>query len=146
MVGLESLCSGPEQSYTFCDKVFNSEMDRLIEESKQNYERMMFKEAVRTSFFEYQAIRDQYRELAVDGMHIDLVKRFIESQTVILSPRCPHTCEHIWVQVLGHHGLVVNASWPVVGLPQERLLRISVYLTEAIHEFRVRAKAFQQVS
>lgn len=43
-----------------------------------------------------QAFRDKYREVETEGMHRDLIFRFIETQTLILSPICPHLCEHIW--------------------------------------------------
>ena len=46
------------------------------------------------------ALRDKYREMEVRGMHRDLVMRFIETQTLLLAPICPHVCEHIW-QLLG---------------------------------------------
>ncbi len=51
----------------------------------------------------FQASRDKYRELEMQGMHRDLVFQFIESQILILSPICPHLCEHIW-QMLGKVG------------------------------------------
>ena len=50
--------------------------------------------------FHFQTIRDNYREVEVEGMHKDLVFRYIEVQTLMLSPICPHLCEYIW-SVLG---------------------------------------------
>lgn len=44
----------------------------------------------------FQAAKDKYRELAIEGMHRELVFQFIEVQTLILAPICPHLCEHIW--------------------------------------------------
>ena len=116
-------------------------MNKGIEETRQHYDRMMFKEVIKTGFFEYQvkdsfnnlskptylytayqscsceymycgymmvyiyvwmqASRDKYREVSTQGMHEDLVLRFIETQTLILSPICPHLTEHIWA-LLGH--------------------------------------------
>lgn len=71
-------------------------MNSKIKESADYYEKMLFKEALRTAFFEMQAIRDKYRELCLDGMHIDLILKFIEVQAIILSPICPHVAEHVW--------------------------------------------------
>ncbi|KAK1343426.1 hypothetical protein QTO34_016206 [Cnephaeus nilssonii] len=90
----DSLRSGPAS--TFNDRVFASEMNAGIIKTDQNYEKMMFKEALKTGFFELQAAKDKYRELAIEGMHRDLVFRFIEVQTLLLAPFCPHLCEHIW--------------------------------------------------
>lgn len=79
-----------------------SEMNLKIRETDENFEKMLFKEALRTGFFEMQAIRDKYRELTAneDGMHYQLVLRFIEVQTVLLAPICPHVSEHVY-QLLG---------------------------------------------
>lgn len=43
-----------------------------------------------------QAAKDKYRELAIEGMHRDLVFQFIERQTLLLAPICPHLCEYTW--------------------------------------------------
>ncbi|XP_062826472.1 leucine--tRNA ligase, cytoplasmic isoform X3 [Anolis carolinensis] len=90
----DSLRSGPAD--TFNDRVFFSEINAGIMKTEQNYEKMMFKEALKTGFFEFQAAKDKYRELAIEGMHRDLVLQFIESQTLLLAPVCPHMCEHVW--------------------------------------------------
>jgi leucyl-tRNA synthetase len=77
-----------------------------IQETDDNYQKMLFKEALRTGFFELQASRDKYRELTLmKGMHRDLVIRFIEVQALLLSPICPHVAEHVW-ELLGKVSLV----------------------------------------
>lgn len=81
---------------TFNDKVFDSEINLKIKESDDFYNKMLFKEALRTSFFELQTARDKYRELCLDGMNINLIMRFIEVQALLLSPICPHVAEHVW--------------------------------------------------
>ncbi|EQB78143.1 hypothetical protein CB1_000597004 [Camelus ferus] len=48
----DSLRSGPAN--TFNDRVFASEMNAGIIKTDQNYEKMMFKEALKTGFFEFQ--------------------------------------------------------------------------------------------
>ena len=101
-------------------------MNKGLEETKENYDKMMFKEALRTGFYEFQAARDKYREVEIQGMHRELVFRFIEHQTLILSPICPHLTEHIW-QLLGK---VINADQiqcnPVFR-GEIRSLRVSVH-------------------
>lgn len=47
-------------------------------------------------FVRMQAAKDKYRELAIEGMHRDLVFQFIERQTLLLAPICPHLCEYTW--------------------------------------------------
>lgn len=72
-------------------------MNLKIVETTRHYERMMFKEALRTGFFEMQAARDKYRELSLEGMNRSLVLKFIELQALLLAPLCPHVCEHVWI-------------------------------------------------
>ena len=48
-------------------------------------------------------VRDTYREQTTEGMHADLVFRFIEVQALLLSPICPHVAEKIW-QLIGKVG------------------------------------------
>lgn len=135
----DSLRSGPAN--TFNDKVFASEMNAGIIKTDQNYEKMMFKEALKTGFFEFQAAKDKYRELAIEGMHRDLVFRFIEVQTLLLAPFCPHLCEHIWT-LLGKPDSIMTASWPLAGPVDESLIRSSQYLMEVAHDLRLRLKNY----
>lgn len=135
----DSLRSGPAS--TFNDRVFASEMNAGIIKTDQNYEKMMFKEALKTGFFELQAAKDKYRELAIEGMHRDLVFRFIEVQTLLLAPFCPHLCEHIWT-LLGKPDSIMHASWPVVGPVDDALIRSSQYLMEVAHDLRLRLKNY----
>lgn len=135
----DSLRSGPASSFN--DRVFASEMNAGIIKTDQNYEKMMFKEALKTGFFEFQASKDKYRELATEGMHRELVFRFIEVQTILLAPFCPHLCEHIWT-LLGKPDSIMNASWPVAGPVDESLIRSSQYLMEVAHDLRLRLKNY----
>jgi leucyl-tRNA synthetase len=118
-------------------------MNRGINQTDINYRTMMFKEALRTGFFEYQDARDKYRELSSNsGMHRDLVLKFIETQAIILCPICPHTSEYIWTEVLKNSGTVNSAKWPEVKVVDEVLLQSFSYLIDASHSFRLRLKSF----
>lgn len=59
------------------DFIFSS-INKAIEETDANYKNMMYREALKTGFYELQAARDRYREGCMVGMHRDLVFRFIE--------------------------------------------------------------------
>ncbi|XP_056140550.1 leucine--tRNA ligase, cytoplasmic-like [Lampris incognitus] len=126
---------------TFNDRVFASEMNAGILKTEQHYDRMMYKEALKSGFFEFQAAKDKYRELAIEGMHKDLVFQFIERQTLLLAPICPHLCEYTW-GLLGKPGSLMKASWPVAGPVDEVLIRSSQYLMETAHDLRLRLKAY----
>lgn len=134
-----TLRSGPAD--TFRDHVFASEISCGIIKTEQHYEKMMFKEALKSGFFEFQAAKDKYRELAIEGMHRDLVFRFIEVQTLLLAPICPHICEQIW-SMLEKPESIMKASWPVASPFDEILIRSSQYLMETAHELRLRLKNY----
>ncbi|XP_071500839.1 LOW QUALITY PROTEIN: leucine--tRNA ligase, cytoplasmic-like [Diadema antillarum] len=137
----DSLRSGPCD--TFNDRVFASEINQAIVETDKHFERMMFKEALRTGFYEFQAMRDKYRELSTEGVHRDLILRFIEIQTLLLAPFCPHLCEHIW-SLIGKEDLLMRAKWPEAGKVDEVLVRSSEYLMDTAHELRLRVKSMSQ--
>ncbi|KAJ3589814.1 hypothetical protein NHX12_010655 [Muraenolepis orangiensis] len=119
-----SLRTGPPD--TFNDRVFASEMNAGLLKTEQHYDRMMYKEALKSGFFEFQAAKDKYRELAIEGMHRDLVFHFMEMQTLLLAPICPHLCEYTW-SLLDKGGSLMKASWPVAGPVDEVLIRSSQY-------------------
>lgn len=58
-----------------------SSINKAIEETDSNYKSMMYREALKTGFYELQAARDRYREGCMSGMHKELVFRFIEVRT-----------------------------------------------------------------
>ncbi|KAG5674705.1 hypothetical protein PVAND_004657 [Polypedilum vanderplanki] len=121
----------------FYDRVFISEMNSFIKQTDENYNKMLYKEALRTGVFEFQRARDTYRELCgANNMHVDLVFQFIENQALLMAPICPHVAEHIW-GLLGKSGSIVNAKFPVAGPIDEKLIKCSDYLMEAAHNFRL---------
>ena len=120
----------------FCDKVFTAEMDSLIEQTKEHYVKMNYKDALRTSFFEFQACRDRYRELSLGKLHKMLIRKFIKNQVLILSPICPHICEYIWA-FIDEKGSILNALWPKIGAVDETIIKSCQYLLDAAHEFRL---------
>jgi len=60
---------------------------------------MLYKEALRTGFYEFQTARDKYLLLS-PMVNLDLIKKYIEIQIILLSPICPHVCEYIWGDLL----------------------------------------------
>lgn len=138
----QTLRTGPMDN--FYDKVFQNELNQKLKETEENYEKILFKEALKTGFFEMQTARDRYRELAMDdGMHCDLVMKFIKLQAIMLSPICPHVAEHIF-QLIGEKSSVVKARWPVHSEIDQSLLKASAYLMETAHSFRLQLKATSQ--
>lgn len=138
---LSSLRSGEVTIYA--DKAFSNAMNKLISETKKQYDKMMYREALRIGFFEYQELRTKYKEICgSNGIHGGLTRRFIETQAILLNPICPHISQKIW-KLLGNEGFIATTGWPQVAKVDEYLYRSYVYLNEAVHEFRVRLSKFQ---
>ncbi|VDK57645.1 unnamed protein product [Cylicostephanus goldi] len=117
-------------------------MDKNIQICAANYEQTLFKEALKYAFFEYQALRDMYRELCGGqdaAMNESLVFRFIETQALILSPICPHIGEQIW-QILGKNELIVCAKWPETQPVDESLVKAADFMRDVMVDFRARVK------
>lgn len=129
---------------TYADKVFQSEINKTIVETKKHYDVMMYKEALKSGFFELQAARDRYRELS-ETMHFGLITRFIKVQLVLLAPICPHITEHIWLNVLNSDHSIMKELWPQAGPIDDGLVNSAHFLMEAAHDFRNRQKSFSQV-
>ncbi|GMS90602.1 hypothetical protein PENTCL1PPCAC_12777 [Pristionchus entomophagus] len=127
----------------FADRVFENDMNRQIETTAANYEATLFKEALKTGFFEYTAIRDRYRELCggEQNMAADLVFQWIETQALIVSPIAPHVAEQVW-ELLGKEGFIVNAQWPKTEAVNETTTKEAEFLEETIKESRTRLKNY----
>uniref|UniRef100_A0A146LKH8 leucine--tRNA ligase n=1 Tax=Lygus hesperus TaxID=30085 RepID=A0A146LKH8_LYGHE len=137
IAGKDKLRTGPAD--TFHDRVFLSEINLKINETEDNFEKLLFKDALRTGFFEMQAIRDKYRELTSNiGMHCDLLFKFIRDQALLLSPICPHVAEHVF-SLLGEKS-IFSAEWPVATEIDEKIIKSSAYLMNSAHDFRIQLK------
>ncbi|KRZ18613.1 Leucine--tRNA ligase, cytoplasmic [Trichinella zimbabwensis] len=125
---------------TFPELIFQNDINKYVQISAENYEKMQFKEAVKSAFFEFQAARDRYREWSMMELNRNLILRFIETQAIILSPICPHICETIW-KLLGNKYSIVHAKWPTVEPVVEELSKQCAFLEDALHDFRIRYKS-----
>lgn len=141
---IDSLRDDPVDS-TFQDRAFNNQMNHLIKLTEGHYESLMFKEALKTGFFEYQDARDRYREICCgqEAMNRKLVLKWIETQAIILSPICPHASEVVYTLLPGNESkTILESRWPQVDHCDEVLLRSYNYLLDSIHSFRIRVQAF----
>jgi leucyl-tRNA synthetase len=99
--------------FTFADKVFKSAISLAASKAVEAYEDMLYRRALTCGFYELQAARDEYRyACGVEGMHADLARLFCEVQVKLLTPFCPHTCEHVWSNLLKKEGCVINSGLP----------------------------------
>uniref|UniRef100_A0A915DUH3 Methionyl/Leucyl tRNA synthetase domain-containing protein n=1 Tax=Ditylenchus dipsaci TaxID=166011 RepID=A0A915DUH3_9BILA len=101
----------------------------------------LFKEALKTGFFEYLTARDNYKLLCnrkESEMRADLVFRFIETQALLLSP-VALICVNVYGRSLER--FIVNAKWPETEAVNQILLKQSEFLQRSIREFRLRREA-----
>jgi len=105
----------------------------LIEKSFTEYEAMMYQQALKFCWFEMDSLRKQYQDMvsSMENMHPDCIKRFIEVQSIILSPICPHYSEFLWrmvkeldyeVSAVKTFGHVAKTTWPKVSAPFDKVL------------------------
>jgi len=137
----KNMRTGPANSVI--DRMFTAEMNLKIRETDENFNKLMFKEALRTGFFEYSNLFHQYRERAQvqGGLHWDLVYRYIVTQVLLLAPIASHTSDFIWQKFLGNPKSVLLAQWPETAEPDMVLIKASEYLEDAARKFRLRLKA-----
>ncbi|CAN6457035.1 unnamed protein product [Victoria cruziana] len=135
-----SLRKGPGSCYA--DHVFANEINIAINMTEQNYNSMLFREALKTGFYDLQAARDEYRfSCGFGGMNRDLLWRFMDVQTRLIAPICPHYAEHVWKELLKMDGFVISSGWPIGDPPNFILKRANRYLQDLIVSMR---KLFQK--
>ncbi|MBM6383972.1 MAG: leucine--tRNA ligase [Paenibacillus sp.] len=109
--------------FNFYDKIFENEMNKLLLATEAAYEATYYREALKYGVYEMQAAKDAYQlACTVNGMHKDLVMRYIEVQSLVLAPITPHWSEHMWGKVLKKDGLIVDARFPKATAPVDRAL------------------------
>jgi leucyl-tRNA synthetase len=136
------LRTGP---YNFNDRVFEAEMNRCVGMAEKAYENMMYKEALKYALFEMQGARDWYRDynLSVDtnmnredaavGLHKDLVERFVEWQTLLLTVFAPHWAEYMWRDVLKKVSIDHASSVDMSRGSDENFLVVMAFVPRDIH-------------
>lgn len=74
--------------------------------------RTNFKLALKAALYDFVGARDWYREATAAsgiGLHRDVVLRYAELQSLLLTPVAPHWSEYIWCEVLGKVCLTLYA-------------------------------------
>jgi leucyl-tRNA synthetase len=118
---------------TFADRVFANEMNIAIKEAEKNYNAFMFKDALKFGFCVLQLTRDEYRlSCGAAGMNRDLLWRFMDVQTRLITPICPHYAEHMWQKIMKKEGIVIKAGWPDADTPDPTLRIANKYLQDSI--------------
>ncbi|XWS58498.1 hypothetical protein CRYUN_Cryun08bG0039300 [Craigia yunnanensis] len=126
-----SLRTGPPSTYA--DRVFENEINIAVKMTEQSYRDYMFREALKTGFYDLQTARDEYRfSCGSGGMNHDLLWRFMDVQTRLITPICPHYAEFVWRELLKKDGFAVKAGWPTADSLDLKLKSANKYLQDSI--------------
>ncbi|KAG6809080.1 hypothetical protein H0H92_001688 [Tricholoma furcatifolium] len=130
-----NLRTGPRNYH---DEVFEHEINELINVTKSHYESMNYKDAVKFGFYEFQSARDWYREVTSDvGMHRDLVRYWISTAALVITPVAPHFAEHIHSTILQSPTSIQTALWPTPAKAVDpNLLEAGLYMRDTIKTIR----------
>jgi leucyl-tRNA synthetase len=133
-----NLRHGARNSYH--DRVFEEEINDLINITQSHYEATSYKDALKFGFYELQTARDWYREVTADiGMHGELVRCWIRTAALLAAPIAPHFAEHIWCSpdILDSATSIQLARWPTPARPVDRtVLETGAYMRDAIKTIR----------
>lgn len=114
---VDSLRTG-EKNYF--DLNFENEVNSAIERTRNAYEKMTFREALVSGFFELASKKEEYRIFA-GSFHRDLYFRYLAVQLLLLSPIAPHFCEKHWElyqEALNlPRSLIVAEAFPTLSAP-----------------------------
>ncbi|KAI9190829.1 uncharacterized protein BJ171DRAFT_539063 [Polychytrium aggregatum] len=139
----ESLRNGGQDlrsgELNWIDRVFASELQKIASEADKAYQSMLYREALKFSFYEIQNARNEYRKATVTAtnMHVDLVKQFVEIEALLMSPITPHWSEYIWSEVLAKPTSIQKAHWPTFTVPvDESLLAAADYIRDLVSKIR----------
>ncbi|KAJ3102434.1 cytosolic leucyl tRNA synthetase [Phlyctochytrium planicorne] len=142
--------------FTWNDKVFQAEMSKITKLAEAAYNKMLYREAVKLAFFDLQNAKGEYRKATTppnavnasqsastdgkevyEGLHHDLIIKFIELQALLMAPVTPHWSEHIWSTVLEKPNSIQEALWPS-NLPEvdNGILAGSQYIKDVIYKIR----------
>ncbi|KAJ2479391.1 cytosolic leucyl tRNA synthetase [Coemansia sp. RSA 2320] len=133
--------------FSTADRVFDADMDKLTLAAGAAYEATMYRNALKSGFYEFLIVRDRYREVScASGMHPALVRKWINRQVLQLCPITPHWCEHVWRTLMGNSTSIVNARWPA-DLPAEAnhaLIAVGEYIRKTVKSIRDAETALQK--
>merc|ERR1712176_764202 len=87
-----------------------------------------------------QTVLNKYRELCgSEGMHQDLIAKFIDVQTLLICPICPHIAEGVW-EMTNKKSFAVQSKFPCVEEYDPVLIESSEFLADTVRDARLKLK------
>lgn len=91
---MEHMREDSTEDTEFFDKVFENQMNELIIESYNAYDRILFRDVLKNAFFNFISIKEEYLiNCGTRGMRRDLFQKYMLNQVAIMSPLTPHFSE-----------------------------------------------------
>ena len=103
----------------FFDEVFKNEMNELVMESFQAYEKMLYRDVLKNVFYNFLSMKEEYLiNCGNQGMRRDLFQQYLLNQLAMLNPITPHFCEIMFETYLAP--LYENKTFPETaeGIPK----------------------------
>ncbi|ABL77973.1 leucine--tRNA ligase [Thermofilum pendens] len=127
-----------DENRRFVDDWFESVLYRTLEKVTKEYEELNTKNVLVEGFFNLQNAYRWYVKRRGGTANKEVLKKFVEIQTLILAPITPHIAEEIW-EATGHKEFISRTSWPAVDKSKikdevEKAESIVVKLYEDIQE------------
>eukprot|EP00915_Cephaloidophora_sp_WS-2016_P003446 GHVH01004616.1.p1 GENE.GHVH01004616.1~~GHVH01004616.1.p1 ORF type:complete len:1085 (+),score=195.82 GHVH01004616.1:74-3328(+) len=123
-------CRGAEEPLNGIDKMFEAQISKNAEEGYYFFNCMKYREAMRSVYFEMLNSEGRYL-VNVQAMgvkpHAKLLHQWMETITVILSPVAPHTCEHIYRNILKNSESVSTAKWPIIEVNASEVRKADIF-------------------
>ena len=69
--------------------------------------------------------------------HFELLKQYIQWQIIMLSPICPHLCEHLWRNSLKEKGSVMHAQFPTFEPADQSILAAHTFIESLLRSGRL---------
>ena len=111
------------------DAWFESKLNTAIARATEAMERADYKTALVEGWYKLQEHYRWYVRRAGEPRE-DLLRRFIEVQTLLIAPFAPHTAEEVW-EIIGGEGFAATAPWPK---PDEAKINPRVEAAEGVVE------------
>ncbi len=112
------------------DEWFESILNRTIKKVDELMENTMFKTALVEGYYNLQAAYRWYLRRSGGKPNRELLKKFIEVQTLLIAPIAPHTADEVWERI-GKKGYASIHPWPT---PDESKIREDLEVAERIVE------------
>ena len=126
-----------EEPTSFPDRAFDNAINTACTQAHASFDKLLFRAGVQSSFHELMRARDVWRfSCGPAGLNRRLVEKYSDVFTRINAPIIPHTCEHLWTNVLKREGRVVVAGWPETPAAEPRIAMASEYIESMIPSWR----------